>query len=79
VGDRTDQLAVLDDGRAAHECVQVGTTHFYKLLFVSTLFIKKTSFRIVIYICFMFQEDGKCSFPWVFSISLQSNSLDDSC
>ena len=30
VGDRSDQLAVLDDGRAAHECVQVGTTVFNK-------------------------------------------------
>ena len=27
---RTDELAVLDDGRAAHECVQVGTTVFNK-------------------------------------------------
>ena len=41
VGDGADKLAVLDDGRARHECVQVGTTHFYKLLIVSTLFIKK--------------------------------------
>jgi hypothetical protein len=28
VCDRPDKLAVLDDGRARHECVQVGTTHF---------------------------------------------------
>jgi hypothetical protein len=26
VSDRVDELAVLDDGRAAHECVQIGTT-----------------------------------------------------
>ena len=30
VGDRPDELAVLNDGRAAQECVQVGTTVFYK-------------------------------------------------
>jgi hypothetical protein len=42
VRDRADYLAVLNDGRARQECVQVGTTHFYKLLIVSTLFIKKT-------------------------------------
>ena len=28
VRDRSDELAVLDYGRAAHECVQVGTTLF---------------------------------------------------
>ena len=30
VGDCSHQLAVLDDRAAAHECVQVGTTVFYK-------------------------------------------------
>ena len=63
VGDRSDELAVLNDGRARHECVQVGTTHFYKLLTVSTSFVKKPSFRIVVYIYFVFQEDGMGSFP----------------
>jgi hypothetical protein len=29
---RADQFTVLNDRRARHECVQVGTTHFYKLL-----------------------------------------------
>jgi hypothetical protein len=28
VGDRADQAAVLNEGRAAHECVQIGTTLF---------------------------------------------------
>ena len=28
VGDRADELAVLDDGATRHECVQVGTTLF---------------------------------------------------
>jgi hypothetical protein len=41
VGDRTDELAVLNNRATAHECVQVGTTHFYNFLTVSTLFIKK--------------------------------------
>ena len=27
---RSDEFAVLDDGGARHECVQVGTTVFYK-------------------------------------------------
>ena len=30
MGDGADQLAVLNDRRAAHECGQVGTTVFYK-------------------------------------------------
>ena len=30
VGDRADELAVLNDGAARHECGQVGTTVFYK-------------------------------------------------
>jgi len=30
VGHSADELAVLDDGRAARECVQVGTTVFSK-------------------------------------------------
>ena len=29
---RTDKLAVLDDGRAAHECGQEGTTNFNRKL-----------------------------------------------
>ena len=41
VGDRADELAVLNDGRTAHECVQVGTTHFYNFLTVLTPFVKK--------------------------------------
>ena len=76
--DRADELAVLDDWAAAHECVQVGTTHFYNFLTVLTPFVKKTSFRIVVYIYFVFQEDGMGSFPWLFSAFWQSNSLDDS-
>ena len=35
------ELAVLDDRGARHECGQVGTTHFYNFLTVSTLFVKK--------------------------------------
>jgi hypothetical protein len=31
VCDSSDELAVLDDGRAAHECGQVGTTVFFDL------------------------------------------------
>ena len=38
---RADELAVLDDRRARHECGQVGTTHFYNFLTVSTPFVKK--------------------------------------
>ena len=30
VRDRADELAVLNDGAAGHECVQVGTTNFHK-------------------------------------------------
>ena len=30
VGNCADKLAVLDDGRAAHECGQEGTTLFYE-------------------------------------------------
>ena len=30
VGDRTDELTVLNDGRAAQECAQVGITFFNK-------------------------------------------------
>ena len=41
MGDRADELAVLDDGRARHECGQVGTTHFYNFLTVLTPFVKK--------------------------------------
>ena len=32
VRDRADELAVLDNGASAHECVQVGTTVFIKKL-----------------------------------------------
>ena len=35
------KLAVPENGAAAHECGQVGTTHFYRLCTVSTLFVKK--------------------------------------
>ena len=31
VGDSADEFAVLDDGRSAHECGQVGTTVFTKI------------------------------------------------
>ena len=31
VGDSADELAVLNDGGAAHECGQVGTTVFTKI------------------------------------------------
>ena len=44
MGYSSDELTVLNDRRAAHECVQVGTTHFYIFLTVSTLFIKKIAF-----------------------------------
>ena len=37
----THELAVLDNGAARHECVQVGTTHFYNFLTVSSPFVKK--------------------------------------
>ena len=39
-----DELAVLNDRRAGHKCVQVGTTHFCKFLTVSTLFVKENDF-----------------------------------
>lgn len=38
---RADKLPILDYRASAHECVQVGTTHFYNFLTVPTLFIKK--------------------------------------
>jgi hypothetical protein len=38
---RSDELAVLDDRAAAHECVQIGTTHFCIFLTVLPRFIKK--------------------------------------
>ena len=41
VRDRADKAPVLQDRTARHECVQVGTTHFYNFLTVSTLFVKK--------------------------------------
>ena len=44
VGNCADKLSVLDNRAAAHECGQVGTTHFYIFLTVSTLFIKKIVF-----------------------------------
>ncbi len=40
----TNKLAVLNDRRARHECVQVGTTHFYNFLTDLTLFVKKIAF-----------------------------------
>ena len=48
VGDRADELAVLDDGRAAHEYGQVGTTVFYNFLTVSMLLLRILSFHVVI-------------------------------
>ena len=42
VGDRSHELAVLNDGGARHECVQVGTTAFYKFLTVLTSFVERT-------------------------------------
>jgi hypothetical protein len=36
VGDGAHQLPVLQDGRARHECVQVGTTIFEKLFTYSS-------------------------------------------
>ena len=41
---RADQLAVLNDRRAAHECGQEGTTVFYNFLTILTLFVKKFAF-----------------------------------
>ena len=41
VRNRTDKLAVLYYRTSRHECGQVGTTEFCKLLPISTLFIKK--------------------------------------
>ena len=38
---RSHELAVLNYRAAAHECVQVGTTHFYNFLTVLTPFVKK--------------------------------------
>lgn len=38
-GDRADDLSVLNDRGAAHECGQAGTTVFYKLLTVLHYFI----------------------------------------
>jgi len=35
VGDGTNQLAVPDDRRAAHECGQVGTTKSFKKMFLN--------------------------------------------
>jgi hypothetical protein len=33
VGDCADELPVLDDGTAAHECVKTDTTHFLTIIF----------------------------------------------
>ena len=44
MSDCADKLAVLDNGRATHECGQEGTTHFYNFLTVSIPFVKKFAF-----------------------------------
>ena len=40
VGHRSDQLAVLNDGGARHECGQVGTTVFYGLFTIASVDIR---------------------------------------
>ena len=37
VGHRADELAVLDEGAAAHECVQVGTTIINRNLIIESI------------------------------------------
>ena len=59
MGERTDELAVLNDWAARHECVQVGTTHFYNFLTVSTLFIKIIVLRRSILPYFLTQTNTK--------------------
>ena len=59
MSDSTHELAVLNDGRAAHECGQEGTTHFYNFLTVSTLFIKMIVLRRSILAYFATQTDVK--------------------
>ena len=49
----------LDYRAARHECVQVGTTHFYNFLTVSTLFIKIIVLRRSILAYFATQTDVK--------------------
>ena len=41
VRDSSHELAVLNDRATRHECVQVGTTHLYKLLITLEPFVKK--------------------------------------
>lgn len=54
-----DQLAVLNDWAAAHECGQVGTTHFYNFLTVLTPFVKKNGIYHGVLACFLTQTDEK--------------------
>jgi hypothetical protein len=75
---RAHQLAVLDDGGAAHECVQVGTTHFYNFLTVSTLFIKIIVLRRSILPYFLTQTNTQKLFYLIFGVCKQMDSLDDS-
>ena len=39
MGNSADELTVLDDRRARHECGQEGTTHFYNFLPVLISFV----------------------------------------
>jgi hypothetical protein len=73
-----DELTVLDDGRAAHECGQEVTTHFYNFLTVSTLFIKIIVLRHSILPYFLTQTNTQKLFYLIFGVCKQMDSLDDS-
>ena len=78
MGHGSHELAVLYDGAAAHECVQVGTTLFYNFLTVSTLFIKIIVLRHSVLPYFLTQTNTKKLFYLIFGVCKQMDSLDDS-
>ena len=51
VGDGTDELAVLHDGRAAHECGQERTTKFTKKCFRDASFFLRSARKIFVFPC----------------------------
>jgi hypothetical protein len=75
---RADYFSVLDNRAARHECVQVGTTHFYNFLTVSTLFIKIIVLRRSILPYFLTQTNTKKLFYLILGVCKQMDSLDDS-
>jgi len=81
VGYRADELAVLDYRATAHECVQVGTTHFYKLLIALKPFAKKIIIFCSFQVCFVIQTNPLYIFlafihksnPWTIPYGMLEN------